>query len=278
MGELILCNQSLAKLPYYLDHAALNIYSLEELGYYVENNLYVIGQEFMNEGLCTWAEQELKLGEMAEKLREILRKQGPLYEFVLCILSETGYCTKTALQQIAKALKEMEQKSEFECCKMRGDRYLESRKYISGIREYRKLLFIKQKNHADPVLTGNIWHNMGTAYARLFLFQEAADCFLQAYGLGQNMESLRECLYAYRCMHDEKGFRKEAEENYLTEEEMHEISSSLSAVSRMEEIRQFEAHLDELFAAVDETEAAGKNGILQLINEWKHEYQKNCII
>ena len=35
MGELILCRQSIAANPYFIEDGALNVYSLEELSYYI---------------------------------------------------------------------------------------------------------------------------------------------------------------------------------------------------------------------------------------------------
>ena len=42
MGELILCSHPIAAMPYYIDNISLNVYSLEELCYYIENHLYLI--------------------------------------------------------------------------------------------------------------------------------------------------------------------------------------------------------------------------------------------
>lgn len=39
MGELILCSHPIAAMPYYIDNISLNVYSLEELCYYIENHL-----------------------------------------------------------------------------------------------------------------------------------------------------------------------------------------------------------------------------------------------
>ena len=50
---------------------------------------------------------------------------------------------------------------------------LENRKYISSIAEYRKLL--QSCENEMPQMVGAVWHNLGTAYARLFLFEQAAD-------------------------------------------------------------------------------------------------------
>ena len=37
-----------------------NVYSLEELCYYIENNTYLLEKDFMTEELCTWVGKEIK--------------------------------------------------------------------------------------------------------------------------------------------------------------------------------------------------------------------------
>ena len=78
MGELILCNQNMAAFPYYVEEAAIGVYSLEELSYYICHNVYLLRSDFMNEDLCNWLERELKLKDAADALREIVRKGGTL--------------------------------------------------------------------------------------------------------------------------------------------------------------------------------------------------------
>lgn len=270
MGDLILCNQMLAASPYYIESAALNVYSIEELSYYIVHNLYLLESDFMSEELCSWVEQELKLKDAAEQLREICRRKGTLSEFVSCILGQSGYCPPGQIRQIGAALTELSHKSDYECGKMRADRYIEKRRYLSGIYEYRRLL--AGKDEKNEVLVGNVWHNLGKAYACLFLFREAADCFKQAYERNQNPESLKERLFVCRCMQDEDQFREIAKEYGLTEEEMMDVGRELTETSRMEEIRQFETQLEELFAEGREQE------ICQLVEEWKDTYRKNCRI
>lgn len=94
MGELILCNQNMAAFPYYVEEAAIGVYSLEELSYYICHNVYLLRSDFMNEDLCNWLERELKLKDAADALREIVRKGGTLSEFVTCLLSQSGIVTE----------------------------------------------------------------------------------------------------------------------------------------------------------------------------------------
>lgn len=274
MAELILCRQMLAALPYYISEASLNVYSLEELSYYIEHNVYLLDSDFMSEELCDWVDKELHLKKMAEKMREICRKSGTLTEFVTEILQESGYCSSEEIAKLETILEELENKSEFECGKMRADRYVENRRYISGIQEYRRLLL--NSGEQSEELLGNVWHNMGRAYAGLFLFQEAAACFQKAYAQNQNQESLREYLYACKCMKEDRRYAEavtDAIEKYnLSEEEIDVLAKKLTEMSRGEDICRFEEELDEAFLM--ET----SKSVIQYIEEWKNIYRKNCRI
>ena len=54
MGELLLCHETIAALPYYIEETGINIYSMEELSYYISGNVYLLDHSFMCESLCTW--------------------------------------------------------------------------------------------------------------------------------------------------------------------------------------------------------------------------------
>ena len=81
MGELILCSHPIAAMPYYIDNISLNVYSLEELCYYIENHLYLIEADFMSEELCLWIGQELDEKDLAQSLRSVLLGNGSLSDF-----------------------------------------------------------------------------------------------------------------------------------------------------------------------------------------------------
>lgn len=110
------------------------------------------------------------------------------------------------------AVRQMEQKSDFERDKIRADQLMEKEKYLAAIYRYKHLLDEADMKETSEVLRGNLWHNLGTAYARLFLFEEAGRCFEKAYALNKQKESLRECLMCCRCRHDEEAFAEIAKD------------------------------------------------------------------
>ena len=115
MGELILCSQQLAAMPYYIENVSLNVYSLDELCYYIKNNTCLLDADFMDDELCDWVENEQHLPDIAQNLRNIKAGGGVLSEFTGCLMSACGYCTKEEQKQIRNTLQEMEHKSAFEC-------------------------------------------------------------------------------------------------------------------------------------------------------------------
>ena len=254
MGELFICNEPIAALPYYIEGIAWNVYSLEELCYYIENNTYLLDKDFMTEELCTWIGKEVKNLKLAERLRDIMRMDGRLSEFVSALLVESGYCPRETTKEIVRIVREMEEKSDFECNKLRADRLMEKEKYLSSIYEYKRLLDSNEAGEQSKELLGNIWHNLGTAYARLFLFQEANRCYEKAFALNQNPESLKESMLACKCL------QKELDAEYFGYET--EIFAQ-----RLDEIAKLNNR---------EQKAKYQKAISDIIFNWKEEYRRIC--
>jgi tetratricopeptide (TPR) repeat protein len=278
MGELLLCNETIAAMPYYVENISVNLYSLEELCYYITHNAYLLERDFMCEELCTWVEKELKLVQLADRLRDILREQGKLSDFVRIILNENGYCLPNEIRDVCEVILEMEEKSDFECSKIRADRLMEREKYLSCIYEYKRLLDSEDAKNENALIVGNIWHNLGTAYARLFLFEEAADCYRKAYQRNQDHASLKAELFAYRCMHDEPAFTRTAMENNLDDTAMQAIRNELTVLSRGEETSRFEEKLEQIV----QMKAQGnytryKLALQEIIINWKEDYRYHVI-
>ena len=69
MSGYILCQTKTADSPYFIENISTNIYTLEELCYYLFHNLYLIDDTVMNERLCLWLQDELNLPGLAARLR-----------------------------------------------------------------------------------------------------------------------------------------------------------------------------------------------------------------
>ena len=89
MGQLLFCSHALAKKPYDIESASLNIYSLEEMSYYLIHNAEFVEMDFVGRTFCDWVRTEIKEEGLACKLEEALEQGVPSYEFariLFCLL------------------------------------------------------------------------------------------------------------------------------------------------------------------------------------------------
>ncbi|MDE6737786.1 MAG: hypothetical protein K2K07_01650, partial [Lachnospiraceae bacterium] len=92
----------------------------------------------------------------------------------------------------------------YERGKAKADHMLQSRKFFMALRQYHSLL--AQIPETDRKLRGSIYHNMGVACAKMFMFRQAADWFLQAYEADRDSESLESYLAAMRMRCEDKEY------------------------------------------------------------------------
>ena len=76
---------------------------------------------------------QMKNPKLAIQLREIMQENCSIEQFVLPILDSCSYCTKEEKNQIVLELKLLEEKSDFECNKIKADKLMEKEKYLSAI-------------------------------------------------------------------------------------------------------------------------------------------------
>ena len=137
MGQLLFCSHALAKKPYDIESASLNIYSLEEMSYYLIHNAEFVEMDFVGRTFCDWVRTEIKEEGLACKLEDALEQGVPSYEFARILLEETGYATEAEQQAAMEIFRQLEEKDELSRHKLRADRLLRRGKYHCAMEEYR---------------------------------------------------------------------------------------------------------------------------------------------
>lgn len=270
MSELILCTGRLATNPYYILTGNTNVYSIEELAYFICNNVYLIDESIMSEKLCAWVSEELHLPVLSRDLMDSMKGFNTLASFVGTILEGSGYCSENEIAKVKKVLNEIGNKNEFFRRKHKADMMLDSKMYNQSIYEYKKLLSYYGTRNEAPENVGAVWHNMGTAYARLFLFEDACDCFERAYELNKNDESYIQFKYAMTMVSEKSKQRLDRkvfvshDELEVTKEELKEFEDSISTET------------SKLINELKETKSAGKisdyyGEINEILTQWKKE-------
>lgn len=267
MAGLILCRGRRSERPYYISNMAINIYSAEELCYYIYNNIYLVGTDLFDGGLVDYIDRELGDRELAKQLEFLISQNAGLSELVITVLRHVDYYSEAQIDTVMGVIDRLDTQNVSERLKARADNFLGSKRYNSAIRNYEAIIYGKRDSALDDVFYGNVWHNMGAAYAGMFAFYEASKCFSQAYRLNGCDESYKAALAA-ACM--DKGAKPEGEEDELLYVTCREIETLMDhapeepgyAELKKAFILKVNGQTAEYYAALD-----------KIIGDWKNSYR-----
>ena len=195
MSGYILCQVKRAEKPYFIENISINIHSIEELCYYLSNNLYLIDHTIRNEELLKWLEEELGLRSLATKVRLHLSATDSLSDFLYPILKEINFLDYEELRGLNNRLTKMSEETPAVKKKKRADCLVANGMYVNAIQNYQEVL--REEDKMKPEFAAGIYHNLGCAYSYLFQKEEAAECFWKAYEKVHTVEALRIYLVSY---------------------------------------------------------------------------------
>lgn len=217
MGAVKICTYRRAENPYDVESIGIHLYSIEELSYFLYENIYLINEQMIDEKLYCWIEEELGLGTLAEKLRNGKTMGNYIYPQIMMILQASGYYSESELSLLSEKMKELSGMQTQERMKARGDELLRNGNYWSAVLEYEKLLTIRQSNRLTVEFYAKVWNNLASCYARLFLFEKAAGCFENAYQF-QKLSEYKERAYYARKLAARGQEEEELSEAKISEE------------------------------------------------------------
>lgn len=161
MSGYILCQTKKAEHPYFVESISTNIYTIEELCYYLYHNLYLVDQTIINEDLCKWLAEELELTQLASKLRQVMEREAGAEEILYPVFKEINYLTYEELKALNGRLTELNKESTAIRKKRKGDALVENGMYVNAIRVYQKLLdqtdFSKERDRDWKPGSCTIW-------------------------------------------------------------------------------------------------------------------------
>lgn len=245
VGNYYLCQVKKAKNPYYIESISANIYTIEELCYYLKENIYLIDKTLINEKLCDWIRDELGLKKLYKRLYEQLEREESIGNFILPIFKEIGYLSHQEFKNLQEKIVQIEIQPDDIRRKLKADYLLEYKMYINAISEYSKILQERNPGNMGIQFYASVLNNMASAYAQLFLFEEAADCLWQSYGIVKSKETYKRylnclviCLPPARCDEKFKELKVPDELRQKIQARVKEISISAKESARAGELAE----------------------------------------
>lgn len=177
MGLVTICKYKRTKTPFFVEQAGLNLYSLEELAWFLYHNICLADRRMFDDRLCRWIGEEVCYPELAKRIRNGIASGSNFQNLVLSVVGSVDLFSSRQLTELGERLKGLASLQEQERLKMRADELLDNRNEWAAMEEYRHILRMHQNNRLGMSFYGAVWNNLGVCYARQFLFAEAADCF-----------------------------------------------------------------------------------------------------
>lgn len=252
MGSIILCHKKKARQAYEISQVHRRIYTIEELCFYLCNHLYLIDYTIMNSRLCDWLEEELELSELAEILRQSLNQNGSPEQFAMTILAHSSIYTTAELNQIQSVLNKLKNQKPIEKQKYKADNLLESGAVKQAILIYQSIVHGESDDSVDKKFYGRVYACLGSAYGRLFLYEEAAKMYEAAFQICEEEAMLKAYIYACR--------------QYMPREEYKRL------LERSQVYQSVEIRLQEEIAEIDQNMKFSLEE--DTLEQWKEQYRR----
>lgn len=277
MSGLILCKGRLSDNPYYIVGLGMNIYSIEELCYYCVKDAYILDADIMDEKLCDYISEELGLEDIGMALKGLIARRVSLGRFVTTLLDMTGYLSEEETAKTKQVLVDNASLSFVEKRKKRADNLLEAKKFTRAIDEYQYMINRMTKSE-DPEMYALILHNIGVAYARLFMYDKASYYFKEASMISSDKEILIHYLQSLRMTMKREAYERfvlrmgypdavinEAEDRLAKAKETEADSMYSREIEEIKELRA-DGRISEYYSRIEKT-----------FNNWKQEYRDQMV-
>ena len=225
-GRLIFGKELNDKVPYYFNFTNTKIYSLEELCYYVYNNIYAVTMDTFGEELFYWIDKTLMEPALAKGFKNLKKTGASFKMMVQHLMSYADYYSHEECVRLNDVLDEIEHQNPIEIRKIQADNLVRYCRYMDAISGYMTVIGQMEQADASDITNqfkGNVYHNLGAAYMRVMNFESAASSYKRAYSLNKNTESLKCYLWALKMDGDESGFFDAASEYHLSENFIEEV-------------------------------------------------------
>lgn len=275
MADLYLSIGALSQTPYYLAGLGVNIYSMDELCFYLVENAYILDNDLVDITLCDFISNELQLKEIGEKIKTLVVQNKTTGEIVTQILGITGYCSDDEIKRIRQILVDNASLSFAAKRKVKGDNMIKANKYTRAIEEYQYVLS-NVKWEDEPELCSAILHNIACAYARMFMFDKVAEYFKKAYELDGDKESLTLYLAAMRMSMKKEDFDRMVVRCGYDERLVIEAQKRLSAAENTPPEGDYVKDVQRIIDLENSGDIAGaKESSSEILDKWKQDYRRS---
>ena len=277
MGKIILCTGNITEEAFLFSRTNTKIYSIEELCYYIYNNIYILSENDFTMEMADWVGSNLLMPVTSLKLKKMIRKKESLKDIAVTILCSADYYMEDDIKKLIRIMDKLENSSSLERMKLRADNFLKNKDYKNSATVYNCILEESKKESCQDIFLGNILHNLGIITMHTNSYIEAAENFQNAYEKNSNNESLLAFLLCIKLAKKDLIYLKEGT---FYNKNAEDINCLLEKIERtMEEAKSIETY--QKLENLKNSEGSKQDDYFKelglLITQWKDEYKNGLI-
>lgn len=277
MSGLILCGK-LATQPLYIENADINIFSIEELAYYLYNNVFMVERDFFDDKLLGFLSGQLNMKGLAGKVKYLVDKRGTFPELMMLIIKAADYYSKEQIDEISDMLKLIGTKSITERLKVRADIFIESDKLGQALKIYKEILSMPREQGVTDSFYAKIYNNIGSIYAKKMEYAQAKEYYKRAYELYPATEILKNIVTIDFIWKNEKELIEDTYKYKITDEMIELIATEVNkAKDKVMESEEYGSICDMLVYDGKCNLEDYYESIQNVIDEWKEEYRNEMV-
>ena len=208
MEQYIQCGD-IAENPLYVKELGIHIYTAEEFCYYIFNNTYLLGEDFISTEVMEFFRNGINMPELADKIVKYNESSADMGSVLVMIMREIRYYEENQIEQFQDRLNRMHSQSQLDRNKERGDLLLEKGRFECAVQIYSQTLQMPRDLRQKNQFYGRVLQHMGVAYLRMGYADEAMECLEAAYAELKREEILEQMYYL--ALQTGRPFAKELE-------------------------------------------------------------------
>lgn len=228
MGRFILCTSKKASKPYVFPVSGAKVYTIEQMCYYIYNNIYEMSEECFDTELVKWLREEIRMDVIADKLQTMIEIKSSLKDRVISIMCCCDYYTENDIKALLTIVAEIEKLSLQGKIKLKADYLLKYGRYPAARKVYDKLISGAYAVNLSPKEYGNVLHNRSMACFFMGSHTEAIEGFREAYARNNDIRSLKHYFMALLLSGNKELFQKEIEKYGIEDNEREELILTVS--------------------------------------------------
>ncbi len=266
MGNLILTKSHKAGSPYFAEKLGINIYTGEELSYFIYNYYMLLDDDFLEDRLFNFIERELEMSDLSAKLRK-WRGRVSYEELLLVILQDIHYYGSKELTDFYARLESMSREGTEYVIKEKADYLVNMGHSYEGLRLYDRLQAGKSEKNMPAHFAAAIHYNKAVALARIYANRGAMREFSRAYALEKDEKSLKSMVFL-TCLEPGLALPEDIEDD-VTEEQRAAWQLEYEDIKNR---ALFQGKALEADSAMELDDIKRPQRMEQLLEAWKAEY------